>query len=347
MDNLTHCLIGGALGAALAPAKHRRAALLAGALLNNLPDLDVVALALTDDPLKLLTWHRGATHSLLVLPLVAVALWWWLRDRVALFREAPARGFWIIAVCLLAHPLCDALTVYSTQLLWPLAGLPASRGSLFIIDPLFTLPLLVGCALALALRDPLRAKRAATVAVAVTALYVGASQAAKWQVDRIADRDLAAIGLADAPRFSVPMPFNILLWRVVAMTPDGFVEGERSLVADAGPMRFRHYVSDTAALAAVSHYPSVQRLQWFTHGFLKAERRDGKLVLSDLRMGSEPDYSFRFEVARASAAGWQPQPVEQLKWPWEATRRLPDMWRRIWNAPIASTGSHSPASSAP
>ena len=179
MDNLTHCLIGGALGAALAPAKHRRAAVLAGALLNNLPDLDV------------------------------------------------------------------------------------------------------------------------------------------------------------------------LLWRVVAMTPDGFVEGERSLVADAGPMRFRHYVSDTAALAAVSHYPSVQRLQWFTHGFLKAERRDGKLVLSDLRMGSEPDYSFRFEVARASAAGWQPQPVEQLKWPWEATRRLPDMWRRIWNAPVARAGSHPPASSAP
>ena len=344
MDNLTHCLIGGALGAALAPARHRRAAVLAGALLNNLPDLDVITLALTDDPVKLLTWHRGGTHSLLVLPLVAVALWWWLRDRLAVFRDAPARGFWIILVCLLAHPLCDALTVYSTQLLWPLPGLPASRGSLFIIDPLFTLPLLVGCVLALALRDPVRAKRAATLAVAVTAVYVGAAQFAKQQVDRIADRDLAAIGLADAPRFSVPMPFNILLWRVVAMTPDGFVEGERSLVADAGPMAFRRYASDTAALDAVAGYPAVQRLQWFTHGFLKAERRDGKLVLSDLRMGAEPDYSFRFAVAREEGGRWVPQPVEQLEWPWEATRRLPDMWRRIWNAPapapsMTSTGT--------
>ena len=333
MDNLTHCLIGGALGAALAPAKHRRAAVLAGALLNNVPDLDVVTMLFTDDPLKLLTWHRGATHSLLVLPLVAVALWWWLRDRLAVFRDAPARGFWIILVCLLAHPLSDALTVYSTQLLWPLPGLPASRGSLFIIDPLFTLFLLVGVVLALALRDPVRAKRAATVAVAVTALYVGASQLAKLRVDHIAARELAAMGLADAPRFSVPMPFNILLWRVVAMTPDGFLEGERSLVADSGPMVFRHHASDTAALAAVAHYPAVQRLQWFTHGFLKAERRDGQLVLSDLRMGAEPDYSFRFAVARETAHGWAPQPVEQLKWPWEATRRLPAMWRRIWDSP--------------
>ena len=205
--------------------------------------------------------------------------------------------------------------------------------SLFIIDPLFTLPLVVGCVLAFAWRDPERARKAASVAVAVAALYVGWSQVAKHEVERIAERDLSAIGLDDAPRFSVPMPFNTVLWRVVAMTPDGFVEGERSLAADRGPMVFRQYHSDTDAIAAVGGYAPVQRLQWFTHGFLKAERRDGKLVLSDLRMGAEPDYSFRFEVAHAAGDGWRPQPVKQLKWPWEARRRLPDMWRRIWTAP--------------
>ena len=43
------------------------------------------------------------------------------------------------------------------------------------------------------------------------------------------------MALQDAPRFSVPMPFNTLLWRVVVMTPDGYLEGERSVVADRGP----------------------------------------------------------------------------------------------------------------
>lgn len=333
MDSITHLFLGGALAVAMAPPRHRRMALLAGAVLNTLPDLDVLPLALVEDPVAVMTWHRGITHSLLVLPLLAVLLWWLLRDRLALLRDAPARGFWLILACLLAHPLIDAFTVYGTQLFWPLSLPPAMWSSLFIIDPTFTLPLVIGCVLAFALQDAVRARRAATVGFALAVAYVGWSQVAKWQVERIAARDLAAIGLQDAPRFSTPMPFNTLLWRVVAMTPDGFVEGERSLVADRGPMRFQRYRSDTDAIAAVAGYAPVQRLRWFNHGFMKAERRDGRLVLSDLRMGAEPDYSFRFEVARVAADGWHPQPVKQLQWPWDARRRLPDMWRRIWRAP--------------
>jgi inner membrane protein len=56
-------------------------------------------------------------------------------------------------------------------------------------------------------------------------------------------------------------------------------------------------------------------------------------VLSDLRMGSEPDYSFRFAVAERAGADWRAIPTEQLRWPWEASRRLGPMWTRIWHAP--------------
>jgi len=80
----------------------------------------------------------------------------------------------------------------------------------------------------------------------------------------------------------------------------------------------------------------VRELRWFTHGFLKAQRHEGELVLADLRMGAEPDYSFRFVVARTDADGWQPIPPRQLKWPWQASERLPGMWDRIWRTPSAS-----------
>ena len=130
------------------------------------------------------------------------------------------------------------------------------------------------------------------------------------------------------------MPFTTLLWRVVVMTPDGFLEGERSLAADRRPMSFREYRSDTAALATVADWPDVRRLAWFNHGFMKAQERDGRLVLSDLRMGAEPDYSFRFAVARRDGAGWRPMPAEQYAWPWEASRRLGGLWTRIWNEPV-------------
>lgn len=332
MDSITHLFLGGAIAAAMAPAKVRRSAILAGATINSLPDLDVLPLLLlNDDPIITLTWHRAATHSLLVLPWVALALWWLLKSRWTPVREAPTRWFWLILVTLLAHPLIDAFTIYGTQLFWPLPIPPTMWSSLFIIDPFFAFPLFVACVVAFWRPASRGAQRTLVLGLAISGLYVGWSVLAKWQVEQIAEQSLARHGLQDAPRFSVPMPFNTLLWRVVVLTPDGFLEGERSLVADSGPMHFHAYRSDNGALQRVANYPAVEKLMWFSHGFMKSETRDGRLVLSDLRMGAEPDYSFRFAVAQASGDGWRATPVEQLKWPWAASRRLPDMWRRIWS----------------
>jgi inner membrane protein len=341
MDSFTHLFVGGAIAAAIAPPAHRRAALLAGAALNSLPDIDVLPLLLSDDPVVRLTWHRGATHSLFVLPLVALALWWWFKRRGGRVAEAPSRWFWVFQCALLSHPLLDALTVYGTQLWWPLPVAPTMWSSLFIIDPALTLPLVAGCIIAAWAGARPVAQRALVASIAIAGAYIGWSLVAKSMVDRVAARSLAAIGLGDAPRFSVPMPFNTLLWRVVAMTPEGFVEGERSLVADDGPMRFTGHRSNTQALGEVRAQSNVARLLWFNHHFMKAEVRDGRLVLSDLRMGAEPDYTFRFAVAEQRGADWRAIPTEQLQWPWEATRRLPDMWARIWRAPAAPTGDGS------
>jgi inner membrane protein len=334
MDSITHLFLGGAIVAAIVPAKHRRAALLAGAALNTLPDLDVFPLALCDDPVVRMTWHRGATHSWLVLPFIAWAIWAWFRSRGGRVAESPTRWWWAILICLMAHPLIDAFTVYGTQLFWPLPMPPLMWSSLFIIDPLFTLPWLLACVVAWFARERILAQRALVAGITLGVAYVGWSLLAKSLVERAARPALAALGLRDAPSFSVPMPFNTLLWRVVAMTPDGFVEGERSLVADQGPMTFHAQVSDTPALAAVEQFPAVARLLWFNHHFAKAEVRDGVLELSDLRMGSEPDYSFRFAVATDAGNQWQPlQPPRQLKFEWKSPRGLDDLWRRIWDGP--------------
>ena len=336
MDSITHLFLGGAIVAAIVPARHRRAALLAGAALNTLPDLDVFPLALCDDPIVRMTWHRSATHSWLVLPLVAWAIWVFFRSRGGRVAEAPVRWWWAIFACLMAHPLIDAFTVYGTQLFWPLPMRPIMWSSLFIIDPLFTLPWLLACVVAWRARERLLAQRALVAGIALGVAYVGWSLAAKAMVDRAATRALAAMGLRDAPRFSVPMPFNTLLWRVVAMTPDGFVEGERSLVADRGTMRFHAQRSDAAALASARGIPAVERLLWFDHGFAKAQVRDGVLVLSDLRMGQEPDYSFNFAVARAENGRWVAlDPPRQPRFEWKLRRGWNDLWWRIWHEPPA------------
>lgn len=337
MDSITHLFYGGVIAAAIAPREHRRAALLAGMALNTLPDLDVIPLALFGDPVAQMTCHRGATHSLLLLPFVAWALWAWFRRRGGRVAESPQRWFWVFMLTLLSHPSIDAFTVYGTQLLWPLPLAPTMWSSLFIIDPLFLLPWLL--AFVVAMWAPARrvADRALLAGLVLGFGYLGWSLIAKTIVEREATRALTAMGLQDAPRFSVPMPFNTLLWRVVVMTPDGYLEGERSVVADRGPMRFRAYTDDRAARDAMAGIPAATRLLWFNHHFAKAEVLDGRLTLTDLRMGAEPDYTFRFVVAEREGSGWRAVPVEQLKWPWDAAGRLPALWTRIWQEPVHGT----------
>jgi inner membrane protein len=177
--------------------------------------------------------------------------------------------------------------------------------SLFIVDPWFTLPWFAACVVAWFARGRI-GTRVLALGIALGVGYVGWSLATKALVGRAAAPALAAIGLADAPRFSVPAPLTTLRWRVVAMEAGGFVEGSHR-IGDATSMKFAFHPSDTAALQAASGIPAVRRLTWFNHGFEKAEVRDGTLVLSDLRMGQEPDYSFSYAVAKRDGGGdWRP-----------------------------------------
>jgi len=327
MDSLTQIVLGAAVAAAVAPARHRRAALLAGAALGTLPDLDSFPIVLfTDDPVALMTVHRGFSHSLFVLPLVGWLLWWLFKRSGGRVAESPTRWFWAIQLVLVTHPLLDAFTVYGTQLLWPLPTPPVMWSSVFIIDPLYTVWLLVACVAAFFLRERAAAQRALLAGLALSTAYLGWSLLVKGMVEREAGRALAAMGLADAPRFSVPTPLNTVLWRVVAMTPNGYVEGYRSLLADRGAMRFTGHPSNVQALQEASHVPAVRRLAWFNHGFMRAREIDGQLELADLRMGSEPDYFFAFVVAQRQVSEWRPIAPRQLT----VKRDFDEVWNVTW-----------------
>lgn len=331
MDSLTQIVLGASVAAAVVPAAHRRRALGVGALLATLPDLDVLPLALVDDPVAVMTWHRSFSHSLLVLIPLGWLIWRLLRTRWTPVREAPRAWLWAMQLALVTHPLLDAFTVYGTQLVWPIPIAPAMWSTLFIIDPGYTLWLLIGVLGALVFGARRVGGIFVAAGLALSSAYIGWSLLAKWQVERVADASLATLGLQDAPRFSVPTPFNTLLWRVVAMTPDGFVEGEHSLVADTGPIRFRRHVSDTSALDAARDLPTVARLHWFNHGFMKAQVEDNKLVLSDLRMGEEPDYTFTFVVAERRNGAWQAIVPQQREWAVNMDGRFEALWHRIWH----------------
>jgi inner membrane protein len=99
-------------------------------------------------------------------------------------------------------------------------------------------------------------------------------------------------------------------------------------------MTFRGHPSNTQALAEAADLPAVRRLTWFNHGFMQARVVGDELVLSDLRMGAEPDYFFRFAVAR-HGSDWQPISPRQLPASRDAGALWRATWERIWNEPQA------------
>ncbi|MGR5542891.1 metal-dependent hydrolase, partial [Vibrio campbellii] len=82
------------------------------------------------------------SHSLCVLPPLALLIsWLYCRFRPDPFWSFKRVSFVTLSV-LITHTLLDAMTTYGTQLLWPLDGYFELR-NVFIIDPLYTLPLLL------------------------------------------------------------------------------------------------------------------------------------------------------------------------------------------------------------
>lgn len=303
MDSLTQMALGSAVGVAVMGRRVSpwRAALV-GALYGTLPDLD--SLIDYGDPIRNMTFHRGFSHSLLYLTLASPLLAW-ISARCSARPGLFGRWWGAIWLILMTHVLLDTLTVYGTQFAQPLTDHPFGLASLFIIDPFYTLPLLLGLGFGLA-----RHQRWNSVGLTVSSLYIVWSLGAQHYVEYRVDRQLAASDWPVERRLVTPTPFNTLLWRVLVMTPEGYREGFYSLVDGERAIDFDRFERNTELYRELRDVRGVQRMAWFSHGFFKMQERDGQVRITDLRMGQEPFYSFNFVVAERTPTGLEPVPYQ-------------------------------------
>lgn len=315
MDSITQAVLGAGIAGALLGPRYGRKAIVAGAALATLPDLDV--LIDYGHPLSQMINHRGFSHSLFVLTALALFLGW-LAKRLKLHGDGQGYGRLLLTIwlILITHPLLDAFTSYGTQLWWPLRPTPASWSSVFIIDPFYTAPLLAGVLIALLVGPRPAVSRALGWLLLIGAGYLLASQAAKhWAENRVHDM-LAEQGRRPVAMFSVPQPFNIVLWRVVARMEDGnYVEAVTGMLDDRKP-EFIEFPSNAALGEALRPREDIEGLRWFTGDWLRYDDIGGRLVVSDLRMGiGTGHYSFRFLIGERDAESGQ----------WKAV--TPDYWQ--------------------
>lgn len=332
MDSVSQMALGAAVSVAVM-GRHAGIgkAALAGALLGTLPDMDVVIDY--GDPVSNMTKHRGASHALFYLTLCAPLLGGMLGRRAHWQR-------WTLAIWLIfmTHVGIDFMTVYGTQLGQPFTDYPFGVGSIFIIDPLYTLPLLVGlwCALRRRNEGGLKANR---LGLWLSTLYLGWSLVAQWQVGIKAESLLARQGIAASQVLVTPSPLNTLLWRVLAMTPTGYAEGHISLL-DREPTPFTLHDGGRELYQAWQEQPHVARMAWFTKGFFSMSTRGNELVITDLRMGQEPGYVFNFVVAeRAEQGDWHALPVPRQFSERPGGAAVAWLWRRVLGQPVMPPGA--------
>jgi inner membrane protein len=329
MDSITQAVLGASIQGALLGRWQGRKALLFGAMLGTLPDLDVVIDY--GDAVAQMTYHRGFSHSLFVLSGVALLLTWLVRR----WRPNPgytgARLLLTIWLILVTHTLLDSFTSYGTQLFWPLATPPIAWASIFIIDPLYTLPLLGAVLVGAVIGLGKKGLRWQYGALGLSSMYLAFTLAGQQMAEHRVQQALTRDGIQAEAMFSTPTPFNSLLWRVIVLDGGQYHEALVSWF-DSQPPALQSLPRGLHWRESLQDSPQHARLEWFSRGILRYDRIGDQLVVTDLRMGMAGYHPFRFPMAELRDGQWQPIAwVERRPMQRNDTARLLTLWQRIWN----------------
>lgn len=299
MDSLTHLVLGAVTAEVMARKHLGRKALLIGAVAQYVPDVDVIA-AIWLSPADNLVFHRGITHSLLFAVLGSVALAGIAR---AVFRSPVLSwrfwiGFFLIQLGL--HIFIDAFNAYGVGWLEPFTRDKISFHTLYVVDPVFTFPLVASLVRLLFMRKPQMRRNIALTGIALSGLYlimtIGMRQVI---VSKVKSENAHA---SHDKHLVTPAPLNSVLWFVALGDDSGFYTSYISVFDSHAPLRYTYFPRDEHLLEA-SDESDIQTLKSFSQGFYTAEMWGDTLVFNDLRFGqikgwSNPraDFAFHYYV---------------------------------------------------
>ena len=293
MDSITQAALGAAVGEAVLGKKLGNRAIAWGLLFGTLPDLDIIIFPLLDSAREL-AFHRGASHSLLIMVLASFALAkplakLWKREKIT-----PARAGTFVFLAWSTHVLIDCFTVYGTSVLWPFSETRVAFNNLFIIDPLYTLPLLVTLAWLAFLRSKKQQPKRSRLlkwGLGLSTGYVLFSIGMKFIASAAFDSDLARRGITYERRMEAPTAFNTLLWRSVVDRGDEIWVGYRSVFdLPSKPVRWTSYPRKAESLAPFEGEREIETLKWFSNGWWIARPHAQGVWLADMRFGETRTY---------------------------------------------------------
>lgn len=331
MDSVSQLVLGSTVGHVIGAKTLGRKALIWGAIIGTLPDLDIIISPLLNDVERVI-YHRGITHAFfwqaLASPFFALII-------AIIHRQFQHYLRWLLIVLLgfFTHSLLDWLTIYGTYLFLPFNRQPQALGSLFIIDPLFTLPLLI--AFLIGLFKP-QQPRTAVIALLLSCSYVLTAWGVQQHVTQHAISTLKNQGIRTQNTVVSPMPFSILWWRIIAIDDSHWYEGVQTLWDNqqhtlnfSQPIRFIKRNRNLQLLPYTHTSWSVDKLNQFSQGFYQLKKITHKdttqIIYSNLRMGFGNQLVFSYAIAEKWQGEWRLiEPAEKVSIPYrmESLRHL-------------------------
>ncbi|MET1412059.1 metal-dependent hydrolase [Roseibium sp. HPY-6] len=312
MDSLTQFTFGAAISAACLGSKlGPRKAVLIGGLLGTLPDLDV--LIPFETKIDQFVYHRGWSHSFFIHAVAAPVIGELILRLFKSLKGNRALVWTTVFLCLTTHALLDSMNAYGARVFWPFYPDPVGTGSIFIIDPVFTVPLLVAVAWAIAsAKWSAGLKKILVASLFFSTAYLVWGLIVQQHIHARGKSIFAKQGIDVTNVKTVVTPFNTFLWRVIGQADGEYHNLYVSLFDDDEKAFVYKHEFESALVSCVLDDPEYQKMVWFSDGFVRTDLIDGRIVASDYRLGLTPSYIFRFAIAEYEDGQFKRIPPEPI-----------------------------------
>jgi len=298
MDPLSQAVLGASLSQSVASKKNQRSALVMGALAGMAADLDILIQS-AKDPLLFLEFHRQFTHSLIFIPVGALlcALVFYFVMKSAWFQKKwPSNNLSFSQIYLFSflgyatHGLLDACTSYGTQLFWPFSNTRIAWNIVSIIDPLFTVPVLILIFLALFRKNKRYAQIAFSYAIIYLSIGIIQNNRAETAVQQLAKQR----GHTIQRTLVKPSFANRHVWKIMYEYDERYyVDAVRLLwdteIITGTSIKKLNIQRDLAWLPKNSQQrKDIERFRWFSDDYLAISKNDPNFII-DVRYSFMPN----------------------------------------------------------
>jgi len=335
MDSVSQFMLGAAVGEVVLGKKLGNKALLWGAAAGTLPDLDILFTPVLDQVTKI-AFHRGISHSFfgisLAAPIIAWLVYKWYKGEIATYFDWVKLFFW----GMITHPILDTFTTYGTQLWQPFSDKREALCSIFVADPIYTVPLIISFILCWRLQRSSKRRRIINyVALGLSTCYLLFTV---WNHSRVID---AFTQTAEAKNFNYqrvfasPTPLNNVLWFGFIEVPDGYHLGMYSVFDTQEVIDLSFYPRNEHLLDEVEDQRMIETLKWFSNDSYVISKKGDKVIFHDVRFGkagdvldvNEESFVFNFHMEKDEAGKWTVEEVIGV----EKMKDGPGMLSTIYN----------------